>query len=117
MRSTIRLLVKALVICSLFSVTLVFAQDKQDKQGSRDAKAINVAVAANFAAPLKAYAEQFSRITGIEVNVTVASSGTLFAQIQHGAKFDVFLSADTARPQALIDAGKVHQDNMYHYAK
>ena len=117
MRSTIRLLVKALVICSLFSVTLVCAQDKQDKQGSRDAKEINVAVAANFAAPLKAYAEQFSRITGIEVNVTVASSGTLFAQIQHGAKFDVFLSADTARPQALIDAGKVHQDNMYHYAQ
>ena len=82
MRSTIRLVVKALVICSLFSVTLVSAQDKQDKQDSRDAKAINVAVAANFAAPLKAYAEQFSRITGIEVNVTVASSGTLFAQIQ-----------------------------------
>ena len=117
MRSTIRLLVKALVICSLFSVTLVSAQDKQDKQDSRDAKAINVAVAANFAAPLKAYAEQFSRITGIEVNVTVASSGTLFAQIQHGAKFDVFLSADTARPQALIDAGKVHKDNMFHYAQ
>lgn len=117
MRSTIRLVVKALVICSLFSVTLVSAQDKQDKQGSRDAKAINVAVAANFAAPLKAYAEQFSRITGIEVNVIVASSGTLFAQIQHGAKFDIFLSADTARPQALIDADKVHKGNMYHYAQ
>lgn len=117
MRSTIRLVIRVLVICSLFSVTLVSAQDKQDTQGSRNAKAINVAVAANFAAPLKAYAEQFSRLTGMEVNVTVASSGTLFAQIQHGAKFDVFLSADTSRPQALIDAGKVHKDNLYHYAQ
>lgn len=117
MRPIIRLVAKALVIFSLFSVTLVSAQDKQGKEGSRYTKAINVAVAANFAAPLKAYAEQFSQLTGVEVNVTVASSGTLFAQIQHGAKFDIFLSADTARPQALIDADKVHKGNMYHYAQ
>lgn len=117
MRPTIRFVAKALVFFSLFSVTLVSAQDKSHKRDSGSAKVINVAVAANFAAPLKAYAKQFSRLTDIEVNVTVASSGTLFAQIQHGAKFDVFLSADTARPQALIDAGKVHKDNMYNYAQ
>lgn len=49
----------------------------------RDEK-INVAVAANFAKPLKSIAEQFTELTGIEVAVTVSSSGTLYAQIQHG---------------------------------
>lgn len=82
----------------------------------RDEK-INVAVAANFAKPLKSIAEQFTKLTGIEVAVTVSSSGTLYAQIQHGASFDVFLSADRARPQALVDNNLVHHGNLVDYAK
>ncbi|AXT40078.1 molybdate ABC transporter substrate-binding protein [Alteromonas sp. BL110] len=82
----------------------------------RDEK-INVAVAANFAKPLKSIAKQFTELTGIEVAVTVSSSGTLYAQIQHGASFDVFLSADRARPQALVDNNVVHHGNLVDYAK
>ena len=82
----------------------------------RDEK-INVAVAANFAKPLKSIAEQFTELTGIEVAVTVSSSGTLYAQIQHGASFEVFLSADRARPQALVNNNLVHQANLVDYAK
>ena len=82
----------------------------------RDEK-INVAVAANFAKPLKSIAEQFTELTGIDVAVTVSSSGTLYAQIQHGATFDVFLSADRARPQALADNNSVHKNNVVDYAK
>ncbi|GFD91877.1 hypothetical protein KUL156_04070 [Alteromonas sp. KUL156] len=78
---------------------------------------INVAVAANFAKPLKSIAEQFTELTGIDVAVTVSSSGTLYAQIQHGASFDVFLSADRARPQALVDNNLVHESNIVDYAK
>ena len=81
------------------------------------AEKINVAVAANFAKPLKSIAEQFTELTGIEVAVTVSSSGTLYAQIQHGASFDVFLSADRARPQALADNNLVHKNNVVDYAK
>lgn len=78
---------------------------------------INVAVAANFAKPLKSIAEQFTELTGIDVAVTVSSSGTLYAQIQHGASFDVFLSADRARPQALVFNNLVHESNIVDYAK
>lgn len=78
---------------------------------------INVAVAANFAKPLKSIAQQFTQLTGIEVAVTVSSSGTLYAQIQHGAAFDVFLSADRARPQALVNNNLVHESNVVDYAK
>ncbi|TKB02244.1 molybdate ABC transporter substrate-binding protein [Alteromonas portus] len=96
----------------------VISADKQNHSVNfkRDEK-INVAVAANFAKPLKSIAEQFTELTGIEVAVTVSSSGTLYAQIQHGASFDVFLSADRARPQALVDNNLVHHGNLVDYAK
>ncbi len=96
----------------------VISADKQNQSVNfkRDEK-INVAVAANFAKPLKSIAEQFTELTGIEVAVTVSSSGTLYAQIQHGASFDVFLSADRARPQALVDNNVVHHGNLVDYAK
>ncbi|MCZ8530455.1 molybdate ABC transporter substrate-binding protein [Alteromonas sp. PRIM-21] len=96
----------------------VISADKQNQPVNfkRDEK-INVAVAANFAKPLKNIAEQFTELTGIEVAVTVSSSGTLYAQIQHGASFDVFLSADRARPQALVDNNLVHHGNLVDYAK
>ena len=96
----------------------VIGAEKQNQSVNfkRDEK-INVAVAANFAKPLKSIAEQFTELTGIEVAVTVSSSGTLYAQIQHGASFDVFLSADRARPQALVDNNVVHHGNLVDYAK
>jgi molybdate transport system substrate-binding protein len=96
----------------------VISAEKQNQSVNfkRDEK-INVAVAANFAKPLKSIAEQFTELTGIEVAVTVSSSGTLYAQIQHGASFDVFLSADRARPQALVDNNLVHHGNLVNYAK
>ena len=96
----------------------VISAEKQNQSVNfkRDEK-INVAVAANFAKPLKSIAEQFTELTGIEVAVTVSSSGTLYAQIQHGASFDVFLSADRARPQALVDNNVVHHGNLVDYAK
>ena len=40
----------------------------------------------------------------------------MYAQIQHGAGFDVFLSADRARPQALVDNNVVHHSNLVDYA-
>ena len=96
----------------------VISAEKQNQSVNfkRDEK-INIAVAANFAKPLKSIAEQFTELTGIEVAVTVSSSGTLYAQIQHGASFDVFLSADRARPQALVDNNLVHHGNLVDYAK
>ena len=78
---------------------------------------LNVAVAANFAKPLKAIASDFTAITGIDVSITTSSSGALYAQVSHGASFDVFLSADTARPAALAMNNVIHSDNVTAYAR
>ncbi|MCB4435870.1 molybdate ABC transporter substrate-binding protein [Alteromonas sp. McT4-15] len=83
----------------------------------RSVDTLNVAVAANFAKPLQFFANQFSQITGIETRITVSSSGTLYAQLQHGAQFDIFLSADRQRPIALAQSGVVHTENVVDYAQ
>jgi molybdate transport system substrate-binding protein len=58
-------------------------------------------VAANFATPAREVTKRFRERTGAKVSVSAGSSGKLFAQIQNGAPFHVFLSADTERPKAL----------------
>lgn len=66
---------------------------------------VRVAVAANFAAPLKALAPDFEKRTGHQLLLSVGATGKLFAQIKGGAPFDVFLSADTPAPARLVQAG------------
>jgi molybdate transport system substrate-binding protein len=78
---------------------------------------LNIAVAANFAKPLAAIASDFTAITGIDVSITTSSSGTLYAQIFHGASFDVFFSADTARPAMLAKNNLIHPDNVTAFAQ
>ncbi len=77
---------------------------------------LSIAVAANFAGPLRTLLPAFEHTTGIKTRVTVGSSGALFAQIQHGAPFDVFFSADSKRPQALVSSGRVPADAVMTYA-
>ncbi len=73
------------------------------------AQKVRVAVAANAQFVSEALATEFKRTTGITAEMIVGSSGKLTAQIEQGAPFDVFLSADTKYPQALYDKGLTTQ--------
>ena len=77
---------------------------------------LNVAVAANFAKPLAKLARDYEIKSGNTIRITVGSSGALFAQIVHGAPFDVFLSADTERPRRLESAGIAIDGSRFTYA-
>jgi molybdate transport system substrate-binding protein len=52
----------------------------------------------------------------IDVLVTTGASGKLAAQIQNGAPFEVFLSADLAYPRKLADAGLADRNSLFPYA-
>ena len=51
-----------------------------------------------------------------DVKVTYGSSGVLFSQIDNGAPFDLFLSADVKFPRQLIEQGKAEKDSLFLYA-
>ena len=80
------------------------------------ADTVTVAVAANFAQPLEAIAEGFSSTTGHSVVPVVGATGLLYAQIERGAPFDIFLAADSERPERLISAGLADPSSRFTYA-
>lgn len=65
---------------------------------------IRVAAAANLRYVLPELAEAFAQQTGHQLAVSYAASGTLTTQIQHGAPFEAFLSANPEYIQRLINA-------------
>ncbi len=70
------------------------------------AERINVAVAANVSYAMDALKQAFHRQhPTTEVSVILGSTGTLAAQIQHGAPYDVFMAADMSYPQKLYAKG------------
>jgi len=69
---------------------------------SVSADVLHVAVAANFIKPIKILKRQFEAESGHRVMLSVGATGQLYAQIKHGAPYDVFLAADTKRPNMLI---------------
>jgi molybdenum ABC transporter molybdate-binding protein len=64
---------------------------------------VHVAVASNFATTLAGLSPLFEQTSGHSLTVSAASSGKLYAQIRHGAPFDVLLSADEDKPRRLAE--------------
>src|SRR6478609_9321466 len=69
------------------------------------AQPLHVAVAANAQFVAVKLKEAFKKETGIDAELTISSSGKLTAQIEQGAPFNVFLSADMKYPEELYSKG------------
>lgn len=66
---------------------------------------LRIAAAADLEPVLPPILAEFQQATGIHAEATYKASAMLTAQIQNGAPFDLFLSADVGYPKRLIDAG------------
>jgi molybdate transport system substrate-binding protein len=77
---------------------------------------IRVAAAADLKFAMEELSQQFEKQTGTRVNVTYGSSGNFFSQIQNGAPFDVFFSADIEYPRKLEAVGLTEPGTLYEYA-
>lgn len=80
------------------------------------AETVHIAAAANFAAPVKAIINAFESTTGHSAVLSLGSSGKFYAQILHGAPFDVFFSADQEKPEELERRNKTVQGSRRTYA-
>ena len=69
--------------------------------GSASADEVQVAVAANFTAPMKLIAADFEKATGHKAALSFGATGQFYAQIKNGAPFDILLAADDETPAKL----------------
>jgi molybdate transport system substrate-binding protein len=80
------------------------------------AQKTRVAAAADLKFALDELRTIYQKQTGSDIEVTYGSSGNFFAQIQSGAPFDVFLSADVEYPRKLEAAGLAEPRTLERYA-
>ena len=81
------------------------------------AEKLSIAAAANLVYALEALNAEFRKAEpATEVTVVTGASGTLVAQIQNGAPFDVFLSADLEDPEKLVSLGLADRASLTPFA-
>jgi len=95
----------AVVLTLILAVVLSAGQD------------ITVAAAADLQSAMQEVVGRFQEQTGKTVRVTYGSSGNFFQQIQNGAPFDVFFSANLDYAKKLDAAGLTEPGNYYQYAR
>ena len=84
--------------------------------GAAQADEVQVAVAANFTAPIQAIAADFEKDTGHKLVAAYGATGQFYTQIKNGAPFEVFLSADDTTPEKLEKEGDTVKGSRFTYA-
>jgi molybdate transport system substrate-binding protein len=97
--------VASVLCCVLFLVPL-FAS----------AQEVKVAAAADLQFALQDIGSRFQKETGKTVKLTYGSSGNFVAQLQNGAPFDMFFSANLDYPKKLEAEGLTEPGSYYEYA-
>jgi len=77
---------------------------------------LNIAAASDLKFALTDLASTYEKQSNVKINLTFGSSGNFFAQIQNGAPFDIFFSADSDYPRKLNEAGLVLPNSADSYA-
>jgi molybdate transport system substrate-binding protein len=80
------------------------------------AQAVKVAAAADLKFAMAELASQFEKHSGVKLDVTYGSSGNFLTQLQNGAPFDLFFSADSEYPKKLEAAGLTEPATSREYA-
>jgi molybdate transport system substrate-binding protein len=77
---------------------------------------VNVAVAANFSAPMRKLAAAFEQASGHKATLAFGSTGRFYAQVKNGAPFQVLLAADDETPARLEKEGLAVPGSRFTYA-
>lgn len=77
---------------------------------------IAIAAASDLNFAIKDIIAEYEKSTGNHVKLSLGSSGNFYAQIQNGAPFDLYFSADIGYPKKLEEAGLTVPGSLYRYA-
>ena len=96
---------------ALLIIAIIILPIQQSRAGE-----LTVAVAGNFTDAIKTISERFETKTGHNITLIFGSTGKHYAQIKHGAPFDVFFAADICRPELLENEGIALSGSRFTYA-
>ena len=97
----------ALLVLGLSAVPTSWAQAGNE---------LTVAAAADLSSVLKDIGDGFEKKVGNHLKLSFGASGALTQQIENGAPFDVFFSADMDYPRQLVRDGQADAATLYQYA-
>lgn len=80
------------------------------------AEEITIAAASDLNFAFREIVAEYEKTTGNHVRLSLGSSGNFFAQIQNGAPFDLYFSADIAYPRKLEEAALTVPGSLFQYA-
>jgi molybdate transport system substrate-binding protein len=103
----------AVTVCLALISTRSWTQEKEKKAESE----LLVAAAADLNPALRDIAQQYEKKTRIRIKLSFGASGALTQQIQNGAPFDLFFSADMDYPKRLIADGQADAPSLYQYSR
>jgi molybdate transport system substrate-binding protein len=83
---------------------------------AQSGRALTVAAASDLQAALPELIARFEKSANAKVTVSFGSSGNFFAQIQNGAPYDFYMSADIDYPRQLVASGHADGSSLYRYA-
>lgn len=83
---------------------------------SARADEVQVAVAANFTAPMQQIAARFEKDTGHKATLSFGATGKFYAQIVNGAPFEILVAADDETPARLEKEGQAVAGSRFTYA-
>lgn len=104
-----------LVACTLLGICA--SANVAHAQEQMKTASLAVAAAADLSSALKEIAEDYERKTKVGLKLSFGASGMLTQEIQNGAPFDLFLSADMDYPRQLIAAGAAEPESLRQYAQ
>ncbi|MCE3224331.1 MAG: modA [Nitrospira sp.] len=101
-------------VCGLLILSLLAMVGEGVPAAYADGFAIAAASDLNFA--IKELIAEYEKQSGHHVKLSLGSSGNFYAQLQQGAPFDLYFSADIGYPKKLEEAGLTVSGSLYRYA-
>ncbi|MEY4704192.1 MAG: Molybdate transporter, periplasmic binding protein [Nitrospirota bacterium] len=100
----------------VYSLLFMIAFAGSGPSPAQAAQEVTVAAASDLNFVFKEITALFEKKTGIHVKLSLGSSGNFFSQIQNGAPYDLYFSADSRYPQKLVESGHAVASSLYTYA-
>jgi molybdate transport system substrate-binding protein len=103
-------------LCLILAAGLLAGIGEAIFAGEAFADDIAIAAASDLNFAMKDLIGEYEKSTGNHVKLSLGSSGNFYAQIQNGAPFDLYFSADIGYPKKLEEAGLTVPGSLYRYA-